>query len=149
FQDAIAITDLAGVAAARAVIFEGAQGLLLDQDRGWFPHVTRSNTGLKNVVALAHEAGIAALDVIYATRAYMTRHGAGPLPHEIATLPTPRVRDDTNLPNPHQGSLRFAWLDLDLLATTIAPDLGDARAAGLPATHRLAITCLDQIDGAA
>jgi adenylosuccinate synthase len=148
FRDAIAISDLAAIAPSRAMIFEGAQGLLLDQDRGWFPHVTRSNTGLKNVIALAQEAGIDALDVVYATRTYATRHGAGPLPHEIATLPYPRVRDDTNLPNPHQGTLRFAWLDLDLLATTIAQDLGDARAAGLPAAHRIAITCLDQVDDA-
>jgi adenylosuccinate synthase len=93
FRDVVAIADLAAVARGRAVIFEGAQGLLLDQDRGWFPHVTRSNTGLKNVIALARDAGIEALDVVYATRAYMTRHGAGPLPHEIAALPYPRVRD--------------------------------------------------------
>jgi adenylosuccinate synthase len=148
FRATIAIFDLAAVAPSRAVIFEGAQGLLLGQDRGWFPHVTRSNTGLKNVIALAREVGVDALDVVYATRAYATRHGAGPLPHEIAALPYPRVRDDTNLPNPHQGTFRFAWLDLDLLATTIAQDLGDARAAGLPATQRLAITCLDQVDDA-
>jgi adenylosuccinate synthase len=149
FRDAVAIADLAALAPGRAVIFEGAQGLLLDQDRGWFPHVTRSNTGLKNAIALARDAGIDALDAVYATRAYMTRHGAGPLPHEIAALPYPRVRDETNLPNAHQGTLRFAWLDLDLLAQTIAWDLADARTAGLPTRHRLAITCLDQVDGAA
>lgn len=149
FRAAVDIADLAAVARSRAVVFEGAQGLLLDQDRGWFPHVTRSNTGLRNVVALAREAGIGALDVVYATRAYMTRHGAGPLPHEIGAIPYPRVRDDTNLPNQHQGTLRFAWLDLDLFAATIAQDLADASTAGLPAAHRLAITCLDQVDDAA
>lgn len=62
------------------VIFEGAQGLLLDQDYGAFPHVTRSHTGLHNMVQIALEAQIQTIDVTYVTRCYATRHGAGPLP---------------------------------------------------------------------
>ena len=80
------------------VLFEGAQGLLLDAEHRWFPHVTRSRTGLTNVAALAGEAGIGALDVTYATRAYATRHGAGPFPREAA----PTYPDLTNVPNPWQ-----------------------------------------------
>jgi adenylosuccinate synthase len=52
----------------RPVIFEAAQGLLLDQDYGAFPHVTRSNTGLRNMLAIAAAAGLPGIDVIYATR---------------------------------------------------------------------------------
>ena len=45
----------------RNIVFEGAQGLLLDMDRGFeFPYVTRSNTGIKNVLALAAPAIAAA-----------------------------------------------------------------------------------------
>lgn len=131
---------------ARAV-FEGAQGLLLDEDYGWFPHVTRSSTGLRNAVELAVEAGIEQLDCIYATRAYATRHGAGHLPHELAEKPYSKIEDATNATNPHQDNLRFGWLDFDLLSRTINADF--ERYGGAPnveITKRLAVTCLDQID---
>jgi adenylosuccinate synthase len=128
-----------------SVVFEGAQGLLLDQERGWFPHVTRSHTGIRNALAIAQEAGIGALNVTYVTRAYATRHGAGPLPHELGQLPYPRITDATNVPNPHQGVLRFGWLDADLLAAALQKDLGDHRGA-VRLRYGLAVTCLDQLD---
>jgi adenylosuccinate synthase len=128
------------------IIFEGAQGLLLDMDRGLkFPYVTRSNTGLKNVLALVADAGIVHLDVIYMTRAYLTRHGAGPLPNETPKLAFADVVDETNMPNPWQGTLRFAPLDLDILRTTIADDLGDAAATGIEVAAGVGVTCLDQL----
>lgn len=127
------------------VVFEGAQGLLLDQDRGAFPHVTRSNTGLRNVLVLAAEAGIGRLDVHYVTRCYATRHGAGPLGHAWTTA-RPRVVDRTNQPHPYQGTPRQGWLDLDVLGRSIAADLSDARGSGLEVRHGLAVTCLDQAD---
>ena len=121
------------------VVFEGAQGLLLDEEHRWFPHVTRGRTGLTNVDILAREAGIAALDAVHATRAYATRHGAGPFPREVARL---SYEDRTNVPNMWQETLRFGHLDLDLLGETIRADL--ARAT-LPVRHSLAVTCLDQV----
>lgn len=131
------------IGSARHVLFEGAQGLLLDQDRGAFPHVTRSNTGLKNCAALAQQAGLTHLNVTYATRAYLTRHGAGPLPRELPCQPYADIVDLTNKPNPYQGNLRFAWLDLDQLGRAIADDLQDN--AGLQIRPRLGISCLDQV----
>lgn len=128
------------------IVFEGAQGLLLDQDRGIFPYVTRSNTGIKNVLALAHDAAITDLDVTYITRAYLTRHGAGPLAHELPVAPSTRIKDDTNIHNPWQGTLRFAPLDIDLLANTINTDLSDNKG-DMRIRHGLAISCLDQITG--
>jgi adenylosuccinate synthase len=129
------------------IVFEGAQGLLLDQDYGWFPHVTRSHTGLKNAVETAVEAGIKQLDCVYATRAYATRHGAGPLPHELPDKPFANVIDATNIANPHQDNLRFGWLDLDLLGAAIRHDMKRyTPAAILKITKKLAVTCLDQLD---
>ena len=64
----------------------------------------------------------------YVTRAYLTRHGAGPLPRERPEKPYPGIVDTTNVPNEHQGTLRFAWLDLDLLRRAIHEDLSDAAA---------------------
>lgn len=127
------------------IVFEGAQGLLLDQERGWFPHVTRSHTGIKNVLVLAAEARLGALDVTYITRAYATRHGAGPLPHELPQPPYPRIKDDTNVTNDWQGTLRFGWLDADLLATSIAKDLA-GNTSGIRLRPGLAVTCLDQLE---
>jgi adenylosuccinate synthase len=136
--------------ARRNVVFEGAQGLLLDQDRGFqFPFVTRSNTGLKNVLTLAADARIERLDVTYMTRAYLTRHGAGPLRHEVARLPFAEVVDPTNLPNPWQGNLRFAPLDLDFLRAAVTADLADATASGIAVAAAIGVTCVDQIHSAA
>lgn len=132
----------------KPIVFEGAQGLLLAEDHRWFPHVTRSATGLKNVLLLAEQAGIGQLDVAYITRAYLTRHGAGPMPHELGKLPYPRITDATNVHNDWQGSLRFGWLELDLLAETIREDLA-RNASPVKVNHGISVTCLDQLDGEA
>jgi adenylosuccinate synthase len=152
FSDVIQVSGIAclqnALEAGTNVVFEGAQGLLLDQDRGAFPHVTRSNTGIRNVVALAQEAGIDDLEIIYATRAYTTRHGAGPLPRELPEKPYAGIVDSTNVTNAYQGALRFSHLDTDVLGRSIWNDLGDLPSS-IHATTRLLVTCLDQIDGPA
>jgi adenylosuccinate synthase len=128
------------------LIFEGAQGLLLDQERGWFPHVTRSYTGIRNALALAEELEIRDLDVYYLTRSYTTRHGAGPLPHELQQLPYEGIVDKTNRPHAYQGSLRFAWFDADLFADTVRRDMADGGSKFNVRPH-LGMSCLDQIAG--
>lgn len=132
--------DDVAFASASNIIFEGAQGLLLDEYHRWFPHVTRSRTGLHNVLTLALEAGIEKLEVVYVTRSYATRHGAGPFPREDFNLKFP---DETNVPNPHQGALRFGYLDLDLLVETIHSDM-DLTTGRIRMTPAIAVTCLDQ-----
>ncbi len=145
-----AMTQLAApnvLGAHRRVVMEGAQGLLLDQQRGSFPFVTRSNTGLRNALAVAQDAGITALEVTYCTRTYLTRHGSGPLPGELPHAPYSGVCDQTNIQNEFQGALRFAHLDLDTLARAINADFADLRdCAGINGSLNLAVTCLDQVD---
>ncbi|MGG5818537.1 adenylosuccinate synthetase [Falsiroseomonas sp. HW251] len=138
--EATLLPRLGALPPSRGLVFEGAQGLLLDERHEFFPHVTRSRTGLTNVLTLAREAGIDRLEVTYATRAYLTRHGAGPFPREKPGL---AFADATNRPNPWQGTLRFGWLDLDLLARTIHADL--AQAAGVRIAATLGVTCLNQV----
>lgn len=128
----------------KTVVFEGAQGLKLDMDRGAFPHVTRSNTGLQNVIPLCDMANLSKVDVFYTTRSYVTRHGAGPLNRELLTPPYENIVDDTNIPHDFQGNLRFAYLDVDDLRYQVLRDLNEAYRPGI--TARLAITCLDQLD---
>ncbi len=125
--------------AGRPIIFEGAQGVALDMDGPNFPHVTRSNTGLTNVIPIAKALGIA-LDVIYATRPFLTKHGAGPLPNEYQ--PNPPIRDETNLPHAYQGKFRFAMLDVDDLRARVATDQKLARAGD---KMSYALTWLDAV----
>lgn len=134
---------------AETVLFEGAQGLMLDMDLGVMPHLTRSNTGLRNMISIARGAGIGEIRPLYMTRAYMTRHGAGPLLHEAGALPWAEVTDPTNRPNDWQGSLRLAPLDLDETARFIRADLAFADGPGVRVSPGVGVSCLDQVPGGA
>ena len=96
------------------LIFEGAQGLLLDRNnRRYMPYLTPSDTGSKNPFELLKKCGIPYnrdnTEVCYVTRSYVTRHGAGPLPHECGREDIALgIRDETNAENEWQESLRFA-----------------------------------------
>jgi adenylosuccinate synthase len=128
--------------AYRHIIFEGAQGLLLDEARlDLYPHLTRSRTGLTNVVELARQMRLEELNVCYASRSYLTRHGAGPLAGEDRwSFP-----DHTNVPNQFQGTLRFAALDLEQLRYSINLDLAQAKFRFPNIKACMAITCTDQM----
>jgi adenylosuccinate synthase len=124
---------------AEHIIFEGAQGLMLDMDYGVFPYVTRSYCGLRNIRELTDRE----LDVHYMSRAYTTRHGAGPLPHELPGKPYPAIEDKTNLWNESQEGLRFSYLNLDTLDYTINADIdkyGDDKMR-----YYGVLTCMDQV----
>ncbi len=127
------------------IIFEGAQGLLLDEDRiDGYPHLTRSKTGLFNVLYLAPRMGIEQLQVTYMTRTYLTRHGAGPLIGERSDW---AFADETNVTNRFQGTLRFAPLAVDALNHSITLDLASARRmSSLAIDAGIGITCADQIN---
>lgn len=124
------------------VVFEGAQGLLLDEHHRFFPHVTRSRTGLTNVVQLAKQIGLDEVRAFYVARAYMTRHGNGPFPTERADR---QFSDDTNKTNQFQGPLRFGDLDQDLIEEAINLDLTNAGKV-VSVSAALAMTCLDQVN---
>lgn len=101
----------AGITQFKDPVFEGSQGLLLDQgNKEFFPHVTHSNTGMKNVRVLCGFFGglIKSTEIYHVSRTYLTRHGAGPLPGEDSGL---EYEDNTNRFTPFQGKLRFAPMD--------------------------------------
>jgi adenylosuccinate synthase len=98
----------------RTAVFEGAQGVLLDEYRGFHPHTTWSTVTAHHAWELVRQTGADEVAVLGVTRAYATRHGEGPLPTYSREL-TDRLRDPGNPPNPWQGSLRCGWLDLPLL----------------------------------
>lgn len=69
------------------VVFEGAQGVLLDEWRGFHPHTTWSSISTQAVDAVLSDLGIGArVQHLGVLRSYMTRHGAGPLPTADAAL---------------------------------------------------------------
>lgn len=92
------------------VIFEGAQGLLLDTDNTEFaPHISASHTGAKAAVDICSEEGIKDIEIVYVTRTYVTRHGAGVLPcEEEWPKYNLKIKDATNIENPWQGMIRYA-----------------------------------------
>lgn len=139
------ITDYHRLRAFSNIVFEGAQGLLLDQDHEYFPHVTRSYTGLTNVedvVKQLHWIDDCTVNVHYISRSYLTRHGNGPLPHEHDGVIYPGIVDDTNFTNHFQGQLRFAPFNFDLLSTAIHDDLAKST---LKVSTVLVITCFNQL----
>ncbi len=95
-------------------IFEGAQGVLLDEYRGFHPHTTWSTVTTHHAWELVEQMEAEAVAVLGITRAYTTRHGEGPLPTFSPEL-TARLRDPGNPWNRWQGTMRCGWLDLPLL----------------------------------
>jgi len=142
--------ELADEIALRPVILEGAQGLAIDEELGEFPHVTRSKTGLPYALPAAADLYARQLRPIYVTRAYATRHGAGPLPGEGEIITERDLIDQTNVNNEWQGALRYAPLDLARLKRDINADmergLDLATGYGIEIVDPvLAVTCLDQL----
>ena len=97
-----------------SVIFEGAQGILLDPKYGFTPHVTKTDITFSNALALLKEAsykgGVRRIGVL---RAYATRHGAGPFPTESENL-TQSLQDSHNPEGPWQGRFRVGYFDTAL-----------------------------------
>lgn len=92
------------------LIFEAGQGLLLDRNNVIYaPHVTASDTGLTNPCRFLSRLGSKLDEVVYMSRTYVTRHGAGPLPNECPKAALGDLTEDaTNETNLWQGSLRYA-----------------------------------------
>ncbi|MFN8568175.1 MAG: adenylosuccinate synthetase [Kouleothrix sp.] len=101
------------------VVFEAAQGVLLGE---WYAGIRTawSTTTLANADRLLAEAGYdGGLTRVSITRAYATRHGAGPLPSEDAAL-LRRCRPRPASPAASSRAFRVGWLGLVLLRHALA-----------------------------
>ncbi|MCW6006202.1 adenylosuccinate synthetase [Micromonospora sp. CPCC 205371] len=110
FAAVVSIVDgshLHDLLAAGPVVFEGAQGVLLDEWHGFHPYTTWSTTTFANADTLLAEAGHTA-DRLGVLRTVTTRHGPGPLVTEDTALP---LTDPHNPTNPWQGRFRFGHFD--------------------------------------
>lgn len=94
------------------VVFEGAQGVLLDEWYGFFPYCTRSTITPRYArEILASNAWSGEVATIGLMRAYQTRHGAGPFVTEDLELGH-RIPDLHNALDTWQQHFRIGWLDL-------------------------------------
>jgi adenylosuccinate synthase len=126
------------MAQKRNILFEGAQGILLDIDWGTYPFVTSSNAGL---TGLAAGCGIPLRrvgEVLGVLKAYTTRVGAGYFPTELNNALGNRLRETGGEYGATTGrARRCGWLDL----------VSARYAAELNAVDGLSITKLDVLSG--
>ncbi len=125
-------------AAGQSILFEGAQGCLLDIDHGTYPYVTSSNPVAGAVCAGAGLGPTHLDEVVGIVKAYTTRVGGGPFPTEL----TDEIGDHLQRIGAEFGSTtgrkrRCGWLDGVVLA----------EAARLNGLTRVAVTKLDVLTG--
>jgi adenylosuccinate synthase len=125
-------------ALGKSVMYEGAQGTLLDIDHGTYPYVTSSNATVGGVCT-GLGVGPRAIDaVLGVTKAYTTRVGDGPMPTELHDATGEELRRRGNEFGAVTGRpRRCGWFDAVVVRYAV-------RVNGLDA---LALTKLDVLDG--
>src|SRR3712207_1618204 len=120
------------------VLFEGAQGMLLDIDYGTYPYVTSSNTVAGGVCTGAGVGPTMITNAVGIGKAYTTRVGKGPFPTELFDEMGEHIRTVGHEYGVTTGrARRCGWLDIVILKTT-------ARVCGLTS---FAITKMDTLAG--
>lgn len=126
------------VAAGQRVLFEGAQGTLLDLDHGSYPFVTSSNPTAGGACVGAGVGPAAITGVLGIAKAYTTRVGAGPFPTECTgAVGEHLVREGAEYGATTGRRRRCGWLDTAILRYA-------ARISGFTS---LAVTKLDVLSG--
>jgi len=122
----------------KTVLFEGAQGTMLDIDHGTYPFVTSSNP-IAGAACTGTGIGPTRIDrVLGVTKAYVTRVGEGPFPSELDDADGQRMLERGNEFGTTTGrQRRCGWLDLVALRY----------AARLSGMTQLALTKLDVLSG--
>lgn len=115
------------------IIFEGSQGILLDEKIGPSPYNTWSDVTPNNALKLSAD-----MQIIGVISKLWTRHGAGPFPTEISGY---RMRENHNRFNEWQGGVRYGTFDHDALKYV----LSHVRVDTLAVTH-LDMTGLPPLD---
>lgn len=122
----------------KKILFEGAQGTLLDIDHGTYPFVTSSNT---SAGAAATGTGLGPLDldfVLGITKAYTTRVGAGPMPSELnCEIGDFLAKAGGEIGTTTGRARRCGWLDLEILRYS----------AKINSLSGICLTKLDVLDG--
>ena len=105
----------------KTVLFEGAQGTMLDIDHGTYPFVTSSNASAGGACTGTGVAPTRISGVIGVSKAYITRVGGGPFPTEVVDEPCDQIRDRGKEYGAVTGRpRRCGWFDAPLLRYTAA-----------------------------
>ncbi|HJP33930.1 MAG: adenylosuccinate synthase [Candidatus Latescibacteria bacterium] len=121
----------------KTVLFEGAQGALLDIDHGTYPYVTSSNTTAGGACTGSGVGPTRIDEIIGVTKAYMTRVGNGPFPTELHDDEGERIRELGHEYGATTGrARRCGWFDATIARMS-------SRVNGLTG---LALTRLDILD---
>ncbi len=124
----------------KRILFEGAQGSLLDIHLGTYPFVTSSNTTIAGVFSGTGLSPKAVGQVLGVSKAYTTRVGEGPFPSELKGGSGDRLRELGNEYGATTGRpRRVGWLDLVALR----------HAVEINGVDRLFLTKLDVLDSLA
>ena len=124
----------------KKILFEGAQGILLDVDHGTYPYVTSSNT-VPSTAATGSGSGPGTLNYILGiTKAYTTRVGSGPFPTELKNA----IGESLGRRGKEFGTVtarkrRCGWFDAVLVRQTI-------RVSGINAIALTKLDVLDELD---
>lgn len=137
----------------KRVVFEGAQGVLLDESHGTRPHTTWSDTTLRPAFKMLqinpHIQNNVTPDNVFSIgimRSYMTRHGAGPLPTEVIHPPLHNHEsNEDNKTEKYTGHMRYGILDLPLLRYSTELINGISADWGMTGLNYLAVNHLDQL----
>ena len=120
------------------ILFEGAQGMLLDIDYGTYPYVTSSNTTACGVASGSGIGPTMITNAVGIAKAYTTRVGKGPFPTELDNEIGEWIREKGHEYGVTTGrSRRCGWLDAVILKTTV-------RVSGLTS---LCVTKIDTLAG--
>jgi adenylosuccinate synthase len=124
--------------AGKRILFEGAQGALLDVDHGTYPFVTSSNTVAANAATGSGLGPKAIGYVLGIAKAYSTRVGGGPFPTELLDETGARIGDRGHEFGTNTGRRRrCGWFDAVLVRQTV-------KTSGIDG---IALTKLDILDG--
>lgn len=118
-------------------VFEGAQGMLLDEYHGFHPHTTWSDCSTFRIGSLMNTLGVRHQVLnLGVVRAYMTRHGQGPFPTYSKTMTDDLREPDNRSTGVFQGVFRKGYFDRPLLSYA-------TQCAGH--VHGLVVTHMDQV----
>jgi len=120
-------------------VFEGSQGLMLDERIGHMPHCTPSDVTPRNVLEMVPQ-----IDEVYlVSRVYQTRHGNGPMTNTGHRMDLVNTEKETNVSHKYQGEFRVSVLDLDQLDHAKLEGIDKIVRKGTPI--HLVMTCADQL----
>ncbi|MBI2519456.1 MAG: adenylosuccinate synthase [Bdellovibrio sp.] len=126
----------------KKILFEGAQGVLLDVDYGSYPYVTSSNTSFGGIYTGAGHPNRSIDEVIGVAKAYTTRVGEGPFPTELHDAIGEKIQNVGKEFGATTGrKRRCGWLDIPLLRYSIKA----SNLTSIALTKLDVLNCLDEL----